>query len=103
MATSRRLPLVPGCTADCCRFSAKPREESTQLQPTKKIPAVVDTLFKKSLRVGMVAYLFSLLSVAHLHAKYMKVRIETRFFVLSARVGIFIHPRHFPVNQIVLR
>src|ERR1700730_11556512 len=65
MATSRRLPLVPSCTADCCRFSAKPSEESTQLQPAKKIPAVVDTLFKKSLRVGMVPYLFLLLSAAH--------------------------------------
>src|SRR5579863_5825588 len=57
MATSRRLRLVTGCAADCRRLAAKPGEGSAQQQFVKNIPAVVqDTLFRNSLRVGMVDF-----------------------------------------------
>jgi hypothetical protein len=55
--TSRRLRLVADCAADCGRLDARPDEESPQQQPAKKIPAVArDTLFMKTLRVGIVNF-----------------------------------------------
>src|SRR5690242_12513971 len=52
---SRRLRLAPAFAAVCGGLGAKPMEESAQQQPAKIMPAVVpDTLFRNSLRVGMV-------------------------------------------------
>src|SRR5579864_1885988 len=55
MTTSRGLRLAADCAADCRGSSTKPNEDSVQLQPVNNIPAAVpETLFRNSLRVGMV-------------------------------------------------
>jgi len=66
MVTAPRLERT-GCAADCCRLRAKPKTDSAQQQPAKTIPAVApDTFLKNSLRVGMVAFLSSLLATVQI-------------------------------------
>jgi hypothetical protein len=63
------LRARPVCAADGSQGDEDPQNDpkadTTQLQPTKKIPAVaLDRLLKNALRVGMIPFILSICSGA---------------------------------------